>query len=90
MLLLGSIAAVGDLLDELLLGCIRDLHFDDELAVGCADFFQGVANQRQVARQDAVAGMPVRGTDAQHRRVAVERCYILKCREPDRFGHLGS
>ena len=81
---------VGNLLDELLLGGVGDLHLDDELAVGCADFFQGVANQRQVARQDAVAGVPIWGTDAQHRRVAVERSHILEGREPDRFGHLGS
>ena len=47
-----------------------------------------VAHQRQVARQDAVASVTVRGSDTQHRRVAVERGHVLEGREPHRFGHL--
>ena len=90
LLLLGSRCRVGSLLDELLLGGVGDLHLDDELAVGGADLFQRVAHERQVARQDPVAGVAVRCTDAQHRRIAVERSHILEGREPHRFGHLST
>ena len=81
---------VGELLDELLLGSVGNLYFDDELAVGCADLLQRIAHQWQVARQDAVAGVPIGRADAQHRRITVERSHILEGREPDRFGHLST
>ena len=51
----GLCRSVGNLFDELLLGSVGDLHFDDELPVGGADFLESITHQRQVSRQDAVA-----------------------------------
>ena len=52
------------------------------------DLFQGIADQRQVARQDAVAGVTVGRADAQHRRIALERRHVLEGGEPHRLGDL--
>ena len=53
-----------------------------------ADLLERIAHQRQVAGQDAVAGVAVRGADAQHGRSLSSGDDVLEGGEPDRFGDL--
>ena len=65
-----------------------ELYFDHQLATGDPDLLHRVAHERQVARQDAVAGVAVGRAQSQQARIRVECDDVLERREPHGFRHL--
>ena len=67
---------------------VGDLHLDDEVDVAGTDLLEGIPHQRQVTRQNAVAGVRVRRTHPHHRCVTVQGHHVLEGGEPHGLGHL--
>ena len=67
---------------------LGDLHLHHELHVGGTDLLESIPHQREITRQNSVAGVRVRRTHPHHRGIAVQGHHVLEGGEPHRFGHL--